>query len=614
MAWLALALALALGLPIDEFGVCRGDGFGNETWDRGQGASAVFRVGAPGTDNQHMSDPSGSPSERQAPGASSPDTAPRPAQFQRVEERLHSRCGTHHRPNCCVIPMIKGIGPVIRAGLPGLCPICSIDIVYQGETEERDQIMAFMDFGYVHRDCVAQLLKPYHGPQAKPIAERMNEALAGESAPIVEYIVRARGGALEYSAYEISKAAPGAGKTKVQCSGFTCAPATPRAGPGAAEPGSAFWVVWTTRPNTGLASPRLVCAQVLAINAAVLGPLKCLNVAYNVDASLTLRARGAINSHTMHSLGMRAISRCVKESIKDRRLCVPPPAAPPSPPPFSLPCPPSLAPSASRLTTLAGPSGDVPCRSKEFSSYDAPPNLQLSLISEGKTLLLISYMHPPGEDDGLNAKVSLIFKVFGTFVQALYEAATTRAFGIGGRPGMSDVASLSKLAFELHLSTKFIVPALGRLNKPEMQRLNAVCNTATARVSAACMMIAEVHTASLTAMTNPIWYVNGNKVLHLVHPITGVSHRLPCCSYNEQVRPRPAAVWASDARTLLSAHTMVCKGSRYATTQVRDYLRGARLGGRRPTPTWVCVCVCPPSLPTVSVRIFSLTIPESSLS
>ena len=188
---------------------------------------------------------------------------------------------------------------------------------------------------------------------------------------------------------------------------------------------------------------------------------------------------------------------------------------------------------------LTGPSGDVRSRSKEFSSYDAPPNLQLSLVAEGKPLLLVSHLHPPGEDDGLNAKVSLIYKVFGTFVQALYEAATTRAFGIGGHPAMSDVAALSKLAFELHLTTKFIVPALGRLNQPEMRRLNAVCNTTEARVSAACMMISDIHAASIITLTNPVWYVNGTKVLNLVHPITGVSHRLPCCSYNEQVRPRP---------------------------------------------------------------------------
>ena len=133
-----------------------------------------------------MSAPPGSPSGRQAPGAGSPDTEPRPAQFQRVEERLHTRCGTVHPPNCCVIPMIRGIGPVIRAGLPGICPICNIDFKYQGEAEERDQIMGFLDFGYAHRDCVVDALQPYHGPQAKPIEERINEALAGESAPIVE--------------------------------------------------------------------------------------------------------------------------------------------------------------------------------------------------------------------------------------------------------------------------------------------------------------------------------------------------------------------------------------------------------------------------------------------
>ena len=86
---------------------------------------------------------------------------------------------------------------------------------HQGDTNQRDLIMSFLDSGYVHRNCVVKALQPYNGPEAKPIEVRINEALAGESAAINEYVMRAHSGAVDDAAYELTKAAPGSGKTKV---------------------------------------------------------------------------------------------------------------------------------------------------------------------------------------------------------------------------------------------------------------------------------------------------------------------------------------------------------------------------------------------------------------
>ena len=163
-----------------------------------------------------MSASPGSPSREAAPEAATPETIQRPAQRQRLAPRDCSRCGTVHAPNCCTLPLAKGIGKVFHAGLPGACQICFQAFETTGETKDRSLILSFMEQGYCHRDCVVKMLKPYYGPEAKPLLQRLEEALVGQTQAIQEFVRRA---ILDVEflkkAYEICKAAPGAGKTLV---------------------------------------------------------------------------------------------------------------------------------------------------------------------------------------------------------------------------------------------------------------------------------------------------------------------------------------------------------------------------------------------------------------
>lgn len=250
---------------------------------------------------------------------STPDTTERPRQAARPEARFHSRCGLVHPMNCCPVPMIKGIGASFQANNPGTCSICGVDFVTDRDSGERSYIVLFLESGYVHRECMVAALQPYHGEKALSLQTRIDQTLDGQSEHIRGYVERALFDAdMQLRTYELTDAAPGSGKTKVLVLSFVCAPSTWHSRPGAAvlRASRVARAAPRARPSR---DRRLPCAQVLAALARIGGPLKYLQIAYNSDAADTLRARGAINSHTLHSLGMRANSRCVLMSIRHRR-------------------------------------------------------------------------------------------------------------------------------------------------------------------------------------------------------------------------------------------------------------------------------------------------------
>ena len=113
-----------------------------------------------------------------------------------------------------------------------------------------------------------------------------------------------------------------------------------------------------------------------------------------------------------------------------------------------------------------------------YTSFEAPKSLQLSLIPSEKTAIIMSYLHTPTIDDDPTSRVSLVYKVFATFVSELYATATQRGFGMPNNPGMTDIPALMVLARDKRLDVNKLEPAYGTLRRPgDLARMHDMAAT-----------------------------------------------------------------------------------------------------------------------------------------
>ena len=123
------------------------------------------------------------------PGAQPDDMPPDPqpaVQQLRGLAEYHARCGLLHRRNCCPLPYGIDIGPPMKAAFPGECGVCAGAFILEGDG--RSTSMRFSDMGYVHHDCVLELLARFLGPTEIPLAQRVTHQCESEARNIADQL------------------------------------------------------------------------------------------------------------------------------------------------------------------------------------------------------------------------------------------------------------------------------------------------------------------------------------------------------------------------------------------------------------------------------------------
>ena len=145
---------------------------------------------------------------------------------------------------------------------------------------ERTTILNFCDMGYQCRECVLDMLAPYVGDNANlTTAERVEHVIAERAPPVhlADHLRDWLGSDSDraHALLHLVHSGPGTCKTTM-----------------------------------------------LSLIAIVLGPRRVIDVTYNTMMAMALREMGAVNSHTYHSLGMRAMSKGILRHIRESATCV----------------------------------------------------------------------------------------------------------------------------------------------------------------------------------------------------------------------------------------------------------------------------------------------------